>query len=205
MTTLGYVFIFAAVFLVTEAVRGRSLPDVGTDAADLATAAFTGDVNGVKAVLSRKTITASTPVAPAIETMAPEALAKASLVSPVTAARGSAFGMRNGRLHAGQDFPLPVGTPVRAAMSGTVIPGYTASSAGTNVAIKHTNGATTRYLHLSSVAVKPGDTVTAGQVIGASGNTGRTTGPNLHFEVIVGGAPVSPVLYYKAKGLDLGA
>lgn len=205
MTTLGYLFILAAAFLVSEATRGRTLTDVGTDAADLVEAAFTGRASDVQAVLTRKTVTASTPVAPAIETMAPEAIAKASLVSPVTARRGSAFGMRNGTLHAGQDFPVPVGTPVRAAMAGTVIAGYSASSAGTNIGIQHANGVKTRYLHLSSVAVKPGDSVTAGQTIGASGNTGRSTGPHLHFEVIVSGAPVSPVLFYSAKGLDLGA
>ncbi len=88
--------------------------------------------------------------------------------------------------HNGIDFGAPVGTPVIASAGGTVI---IARSSGWNggyglyVVISHSNGTQTLYAHLSSVNVSVGDTVSKGQVIGKVGNTGKSTGPHLHFEV----------------------
>lgn len=130
-----------------------------------------------------------------------------ALVSPVAGTvkgGGYAFGPRNGRLHAGQDIPVPVGTPIVAAMAGTVVAPYTAASAGKNVKISHGAGLATRYLHLSRIDVKVGEKVTAGQVIGLSGNTGRSTGPHLHFQ-IDNPLPTDPVKWFTAHGKALGS
>lgn len=94
--------------------------------------------------------------------------------------------------HKGIDLAMPVGQEVPAARSGEVVsagelPGY-----GRTVVVKHGNGTSTRYAHLSEILVKPGDAVTAGQTIARSGATGRVTGPHLHFEVLQGGQAVDP-------------
>jgi len=87
----------------------------------------------------------------------------------------------------GVDFGAPVGTTVKAAMSGEVIiakkDGAYNGGYGNYIVIKHSNGTQTLYAHLSSVSVSIGDAVSAGEVIAKSGNTGRSTGPHLHFEV----------------------
>jgi murein DD-endopeptidase MepM/ murein hydrolase activator NlpD len=77
------------------------------------------------------------------------------------------------------------GTPIRAALSGTVIKSYYNSSYGNYTVIDHGNGMTTGYAHQSQRLVRVGDTVEAGQVIGLVGSTGNSTGPHLHFEVRV--------------------
>lgn len=95
--------------------------------------------------------------------------------------------------HTGQDYPMPVGSEVQAALDGIVMddaPGY---EYGITVQIDHENGFQTLYGHLSKALVKPGDRVTKGQVIGKSGDTGNVTGPHLHFEVRKGSNnPVDP-------------
>ncbi len=84
------------------------------------------------------------------------------------------------------DFGAPIGTAVKASMAGEVIlakaSGYNGGY-GLYIVIKHSNGTQTLYAHLSKVTVAVGDTVSVGEVIGKSGNTGRSTGPHLHFEV----------------------
>lgn len=95
--------------------------------------------------------------------------------------------------HTGQDYPMPIGSDVQAALDGVVIddaPGY---EYGITVQIDHENGFQTLYGHLSKALVKPGDRVKKGQVIGKSGDTGNVTGPHLHFEVRKGSNnPVDP-------------
>lgn len=110
----------------------------------------------------------------------------------------SRFGYRadpiNGHaaFHAGLDFAGPVGAPVYAAANGTVrFAGYN-HGYGNIVEVDHGNGLTTRYAHMSRFRTAVGQTVEAGQIIGAIGNTGRSTGPHLHFEVRVHGRPVNP-------------
>lgn len=88
--------------------------------------------------------------------------------------------------HNGVDLACPIGTPLRAAAPGTVIVANTSGwggGYGKYVVIKHANGTQTVYGHMSSVSVRPGETVGRGESIGATGNSGKSTGPHLHFEV----------------------
>ncbi len=114
------------------------------------------------------------------------------LSGPVTGAFGEA---RPGHMHAGIDIAIPEGTPIRAADGGRVaIAGWTGGY-GNYTCIQHTGSLSTCYAHQSSFAVSVGQTVTQGQVIGSSGNTGNSTGPHLHFETRINGSPVDPMGY----------
>ena len=118
--------------------------------------------------------------------------------APVDVEVGSGFGFRTdpftGRpaLHTGLDFPADIGTAIHAAAGGVVQTVEWHPAYGHMVEIEHGNGLVTRYAHTSKVFVKPGDLVKRGQVIAAVGTTGRSTGPHLHFEVLVEGVPQDP-------------
>ncbi|WP_306117837.1 MULTISPECIES: M23 family metallopeptidase [unclassified Roseitalea] len=122
----------------------------------------------------------------------------------------SGFGKRRdpiiGRsaFHAGIDFRAPTGTPIRATAAGKVVTAGRNGGYGKMVEIDHGNGLTTRFAHMSRIDVKRGQRVVAGQKIGASGNTGRSTGPHLHYEVRAGERAVDPMRYLRA-GNKLGA
>ncbi len=107
----------------------------------------------------------------------------------------SEYGYRWGRLHAGIDIGVPVGTEVRAADGGVVTYAGYSSSYGYYVMIDHGGNITTVYAHNSKLVVSKGDKVYQGQLISYSGNTGRSTGPHVHFEVRVNGTPVNPRKY----------
>lgn len=97
--------------------------------------------------------------------------------------------------HTGIDYRAGIGTTVKAAATGKVVTadGFGWNSGwGKTIVVDHGNGRTSRYAHLSSLGVGVGDWVNQGEAIGYSGNTGRSTGPHLHFEVRVGGRPVYP-------------
>jgi murein DD-endopeptidase MepM/ murein hydrolase activator NlpD len=119
-------------------------------------------------------------------------------VAPVAAPVTSAFGWRrdptNGAaaFHPGVDIGVAYGQDVRAAASGTVVFAGPRGGYGHMVSVKHPDGRETRYAHLSAELVRVGEAVQAGQVLGRSGSTGRSTGPHLHFEVLVDGHPVDP-------------
>jgi murein DD-endopeptidase MepM/ murein hydrolase activator NlpD len=117
------------------------------------------------------------------------------LIWPVNGTFTSPFGMRWGRLHAGIDISVPEGTPIRAADSGTVVLMGYVGGYGNYTCIQHTSSMSTCYAHQSSFATSNGASVSQGQVIGYSGNTGNSTGPHLHFEVRIGGSPVDPMGY----------
>jgi murein DD-endopeptidase MepM/ murein hydrolase activator NlpD len=117
------------------------------------------------------------------------------LIWPVNGSVSSGFGQRWGRLHAGIDIPVPVGTPVRAAQSGRVIISGPTGGYGNYICIAHGGGLSTCYGHNSSLGVSQGQSVKQGQVIAQSGNTGNSTGPHVHFEVRVNGSPVDPMGY----------
>ncbi len=115
------------------------------------------------------------------------------LVWPVNASISSGFGYRWGRLHAGIDLPVPEGTAVHAAAAGTVrIAGFVGGY-GNYVCIQHEGALSTCYGHNSRLAVSVGQQVSQGQVIAASGNTGHSTGPHVHFETRVNGVPRDPM------------
>lgn len=121
-----------------------------------------------------------------------------SLGKPVSGPVTSGYGMRSAGMHKGIDFGVPVGTPIYAAASGYVkkaSSGYNGGF-GNMVVIGHSQY-DTLYAHMSRIATTTGAYVEKGQVIGYSGNTGRSTGPHLHFEVRVGGKPVNPTSYLK--------
>ncbi len=117
------------------------------------------------------------------------------LIRPVEGRVSSPFGPRWGRHHDGKDYAVPVGTPVKAAAGGTVVHVGRSGGYGNTVIIEHQRGMQTLYAHLNSYNVRQGQYVNRGQVIAYSGNTGRSTGPHLHFEVRVNGRPVNPVNY----------
>lgn len=100
--------------------------------------------------------------------------------------------------HAGIDLSVKTGTPVYAAGSGTVIRAGRTGGYGNLVEIRHANGLTTRYAHLSRIYVKKGQQVTAGTKIAASGSTGRSTGPHLHYEVRQDKKAINPMTWLKA-------
>ncbi len=93
--------------------------------------------------------------------------------------------------HNGTDFATPIGTPIYATGDGVVVKAQKHALAGNYVVIKHGREYMTRFLHLHRILVKKGDTVTRGQKIALSGNTGRSTGPHLHYELIKNSRPVN--------------
>ncbi|HYG59147.1 MAG TPA: M23 family metallopeptidase, partial [Symbiobacteriaceae bacterium] len=95
--------------------------------------------------------------------------------------------------HDGVDFDVAEGTPLVAASGGTVTMAGRYGGYGIVVRIDHGNGLVTQYAHMSQVSVSVGEKVAAGQHIGYSGNTGVTTGPHLHFMVMVDGTPADPM------------
>lgn len=107
--------------------------------------------------------------------------------------RGLALGDPSQETHAGLDLAVPIGSDVRASGGGTVKETGSDPAYGLFVLVQHPQGYETMYGHLSRVLVLSGDSVLAGQVIGLSGNTGRSTAPHLHFEVRRGGRSVDPL------------
>jgi murein DD-endopeptidase MepM/ murein hydrolase activator NlpD len=122
----------------------------------------------------------------------------------------SGFGVRSdpflGRpaMHTGLDFRAATGDPVRATANGKVVSSGWAGGYGRMVEVDHGNGLSTRYGHLSEINVKVGDPVKIGQVIGAVGSTGRSTGPHLHYETRIDGEAVDPQKFLRA-GVRLSA
>lgn len=110
----------------------------------------------------------------------------------------SGFGKRWGRMHEGTDFAAPHGTPIYATADGVVTHAGWMSGYGRLVKIQHEFGIETRYAHQSQIRVKVGQRVSRGERIGDMGNSGRSTGTHLHYEVRVNGKPVNPMTYIKA-------
>lgn len=113
-------------------------------------------------------------------------------VMPANGIITSTFGPRDGKMHNGIDVDLETGDTVVAAFVGMVRVAKYSSSFGNLVVIRHYNGFETFYAHLSRIDVKPGDIVDPGQLIGLGGNTGRSRGSHLHFELRFKGIPVNP-------------
>ena len=123
-------------------------------------------------------------------------------VKPISGGRlSSRFGRRSAptagasTYHKGVDWATPVGTPVYASSGGTVAKAGWGSGYGYVVYINHPDGRQTRYAHLSKVLVSPGQAVSQGDKIALSGNTGVSSGPHVHFEILIGGKQVNPLDY----------
>ncbi|MFH8976479.1 peptidoglycan DD-metalloendopeptidase family protein [Streptomyces sp. NPDC017890] len=133
-----------------------------------------------------------------------------SWVSPVetydlSASFGSG-GTRWANRHTGQDFAVPVGTPVRSVGTGRVVKVSCGGAFGIQVVVQHAGGYYTQYAHLAAVTVDQGDRVRPGQWVGQSGSTGNSTGPHLHFEVRVTpemGSALDPVPWLAQRGVPL--
>jgi murein DD-endopeptidase MepM/ murein hydrolase activator NlpD len=140
------------------------------------------------------------PVAPAATTAEPTTTAAISKEAPTDfrwPAKGrviSGFGGKGGASNDGINISLPEGTPVKAAESGTVAyAGSELKGYGNLVLIRHPNGYVTAYAHNGELKVKRGDTVTRGQTIATSGQSGNVSTPQLHFEIRKGSTPVDPL------------
>jgi murein DD-endopeptidase MepM/ murein hydrolase activator NlpD len=120
---------------------------------------------------------------------------------PVRGAVNSEFGRRPSpwthtpEFHGGIDIKAQTGTPVHAPAAGTIIHAGPAQDYGNAVIIEHGRDIRTLYGHLSKVAVRPGQKVERGTLLALSGNTGRSSGPHLHYEIYVKGQPVNPRAY----------
>ena len=133
------------------------------------------------------------------------------LIVPVRGVTTSGFGprlhpiLKQVRKHNGVDWRAPIGTPVHAAAKGTIALAGNGGGYGNVVYIDHANGRQTRYAHLNGFApgLTAGKEVAQGELIGFVGTTGRSTGPHLHFELHLNGAPVDP-LGYLERSLDSG-
>jgi murein DD-endopeptidase MepM/ murein hydrolase activator NlpD len=116
-----------------------------------------------------------------------------SLARPISAGAGDVFGPRDNKFHPGIDFPAPTGTSVFAARSGRVTwAGWWPGGYGNLVSVAHGHGVRTMYAHLSSIAVRRGQRVATGTLVGRVGSTGLSTGPHLHFELRLRGAAIDP-------------
>lgn len=141
-------------------------------------------------------------VEPALEqTLERENARPRGLPVKASARKTSEFGMRRspfggGReFHAGLDFVTAYGSPIYATAPGTVLKAEMSRGYGYHVVIDHGYGYKTLYAHLSSLGVRPGTQVDRGDIVGSLGNTGRSTGPHLHYEVHHNDEPVDPEYY----------
>ena len=114
----------------------------------------------------------------------------------------SSFGYRQDpidavrRFHQGQDFSVPTGTPIFAPADGVVKRAYYIGGFGNHIKLDHASGYSTTFAHLSKIFVRHGQKVNRGDIIGETGNTGRSTAPHLHYEVHYRGTPKNPADFF---------
>ena len=114
----------------------------------------------------------------------------------------SSFGYRQDpidnirRFHQGQDITVPSGAPIFSPADGVVKRAYYIGGFGNHIKLKHTSGYSTTYAHLSKIFVRHGQKIKRGDIIGETGNTGRSTAPHLHYEVHYRGTPKNPLDYF---------
>ena len=113
--------------------------------------------------------------------------------------KGNPYGINNGKLHSGIDIPADQGAVILAAADGTVTEVGFDRERGNYLVLDHGGGLTTLYAHCRNVDVKEGDMVKAGEMVGAVGSTGMSTGPHLHFEVRQDGEAQNPVVYFDSE------
>lgn len=161
-----------------------------------------------RVTLGPRATLARTPAARSVKTVRVAAQAfpdftQFTWVGPVTGThQTSGFGQRWGRLHAGLDFGGPVGTRLKALSGGVVTFAGHQGGYGNKVEVMHWDGSLVVYGHMSSIAVKRGQKVEPGTVVGRLGNSGHSTGPHLHLEVRPGGgAPIDPWPWLVQRGI----
>jgi len=152
----------------------------------------------------RKAIAKKKAAAAALKKVEAARKARESWVLPIKGATfTSGYGWRWGRMHEGNDFGTPTGTPLAAMSTGTVIFAGFQGGYGNKVEIEYWDGTVSVYGHLSSISASVGDRVAPGDIIGLSGNTGHSTGPHLHLEIHPqGGNAVDPEPWLQRKGLQ---
>jgi murein DD-endopeptidase MepM/ murein hydrolase activator NlpD len=160
-----------------------------------------------KAAAAKKAAAQARALAAAKAAAIAKAKAAPKVVLPTTGYHLTArFGQAGGRWsanHTGLDFAAPLGTPVRSVMAGEVIQADYEGAYGRQVKVRHSDGTVTSYSHMSEFDVSVGDTVTAGEQVGAIGMTGNTTGPHVHFEVLPGGgSPIDPEPWLREHGVN---
>ncbi|BBY19716.1 M23 family metallopeptidase [Mycolicibacterium litorale] len=127
-------------------------------------------------------------------------------VMPTKGVWTSGFGYRWGVLHGGIDIAGPIGTPILAAADGVVIDVGPTAGYGAWVKLRHADGTVTLYGHLNTWSVSIGEQVMAGDQIATMGNRGNSTGPHLHFEVLLGGSNrIDPVGWLSKRGITTGS
>ncbi|MEU5642750.1 transglycosylase family protein [Streptomyces milbemycinicus] len=134
-----------------------------------------------------------------------EFTAPVSGVSPTTAYRAAGGSWSSG-YHTGVDFPVGIGTSVKAVGAGRVVSAGWADAYGYEVVIQHPDGRYSQYAHLSQLSVRAGQQVGGGQQVGRSGSTGNATGPHLHFEIRTGpgyGSDINPLAYLRSHGVSI--
>lgn len=135
----------------------------------------------------------------------------ANFIWPVNGRISSIFGLRRffneqeRRPHSGLDIAAAEGTPIKATASGTVIDAGDFFFSGNMIYLDHGQGIISLYAHLSEISVKPGDIVEQGDIIGNVGQTGRVTGPHLHFAVITNQTLIDPIFMLPSDGNPISA
>lgn len=147
-------------------------------------------------------------VAEAKKSPAEKKLWDSNFILPVQSKISSPFGaMRfvNNKVvgyHSGIDFPVPVGTTLKASNSGKVVLARELTTTGNTIVIDHGMNVFSSYAHMSSLNVKEGEIIKKGDIIGKSGNTGFTTGPHLHFTISIGTTFVNPHIFLDSPVLE---
>lgn len=218
-TTLGVSGQQTAIARTEQASEGTTSTDITRrrQASGLDTAALQGRVEAQQR--AARTAKRKAAEAAAAQAKAKAAAAKAA-AAQVKAERGgkrwveamrsgrmtSGFGPRWGRNHNGLDIAAPNGTPLYAMSKGTVIKAGFFPTSGNKVEIRYWDGTVSKYLHMSRIDVRKGQTVMPGDIVGAVGNTGRSFGAHLHIEIhpTGGNNPVNPLPWLKAKGIFVG-
>jgi len=152
----------------------------------------------------RRAVAKRRAAAAALQKTEAERKARESWIMPIKGAVfTSGFGWRWGRMHQGDDFGTPVGTPLHAMSTGTVVFAGWQGGYGNKVEIEYWDGTVSVYGHMNSISVKEGDKVAPGDLVGTSGNTGHSTGPHLHLEIHPhGGAAIDPAPWLRDHGLQ---
>jgi murein DD-endopeptidase MepM/ murein hydrolase activator NlpD len=196
----------AAMARLPRAVQQQAMGGLSPEAARLALAgpSVGPDAMGVMRQLLTALETRLQTARPRMERRA--ALARSTpSIWPALGPLTSSYGYRRdpftlaAALHPGLDVDVDSGTPVHATADGVVVDARYHDEYGNFVTVSHGFGIETRYAHLSRISVRPGTSLSRGQVVGQAGSTGRSTGAHVHYEVWIDGRPVNPLRYLVSR------